>query len=136
MRFERVPIPTPRPTDVLVAVKLRRGAQLSRAIDLATRRGATGRRDLRRCRYSSEPEGTSPALLTMEEDRWRVGWDTKVFNYINLSREYFARMKARKSGAIVNLTGNGGIRLIRAISPVGPATPRSRLSPNRELEQS
>ena len=44
----------------------------------------------------------------MEEDRWRVGWDTKVFNYINLSREYFARMKARKSGAIVNLTGNGG----------------------------
>ena len=35
MRFERVPVLTPRPTDVLVAVNLRRGAQLSLAIDLA-----------------------------------------------------------------------------------------------------
>ena len=32
----------------------------------------------------------SGSLEAMEEDRWRAGWDTKVFNYINLSREYFA----------------------------------------------
>ena len=50
----------------------------------------------------------SGSLETLDEDRWRAGWDTKVFNYINLSREYFARMKARKSGVIVNLTGIGG----------------------------
>jgi NAD(P)-dependent dehydrogenase (short-subunit alcohol dehydrogenase family) len=50
----------------------------------------------------------SGSLEALDEDRWRAGWDTKVFNYINLSREYFARMKARKSGVIVNLTGIGG----------------------------
>ena len=44
----------------------------------------------------------------MEEDRWRAGWDTKVFNYINLSREYFRRMKARQAGVIVNVIGIGG----------------------------
>ena len=31
-----------------------------------------------------------------------------MFNYINLSREYFRRMRARGSGVIVNLTGIGG----------------------------
>ena len=50
---------------------------------------------------------TMPALEAIEEDRWRAGWDTKVFNYINLSREYFRRMRAR-GGVIVNLTGIGG----------------------------
>ncbi len=50
----------------------------------------------------------SGSLETVDEERWRAGWDTKVFNYINLSREYFARMKERKSGVIVNLTGIGG----------------------------
>ena len=47
-------------------------------------------------------------MEAIEEDRWRAGWDTKVFNYINLSREYFRRMRARRSGVIVNLTGIGG----------------------------
>jgi NAD(P)-dependent dehydrogenase (short-subunit alcohol dehydrogenase family) len=50
----------------------------------------------------------SGSLEAIEEDRWRAGWDTKVFNYINLSREYFRRMTARGSGVIVNLTGIGG----------------------------
>jgi NAD(P)-dependent dehydrogenase (short-subunit alcohol dehydrogenase family) len=50
----------------------------------------------------------SGSLEALDEARWRAGWDTKVFNYINLSREYFARMKARNSGVIVNLTGIGG----------------------------
>ena len=50
----------------------------------------------------------SGSLESVDEDRWRAGWDTKVFNHINLSREYFARMKTRKSGVIVNLIGNGG----------------------------
>jgi NAD(P)-dependent dehydrogenase (short-subunit alcohol dehydrogenase family) len=50
----------------------------------------------------------SGSLESIEEDRWRSGWDTKVFNYINLSREYFRRMRTRGSGVIVNLTGIGG----------------------------
>jgi NAD(P)-dependent dehydrogenase (short-subunit alcohol dehydrogenase family) len=50
----------------------------------------------------------SGSLETVEEDRWRAGWDTKVFNYINLSREYFRRMKARQAGVIVNVIGIGG----------------------------
>ena len=37
----------------------------------------------------------SGSLETVDEARWRAGWDSKVFNYINLSREYFRRMKAR-----------------------------------------
>jgi NAD(P)-dependent dehydrogenase (short-subunit alcohol dehydrogenase family) len=50
----------------------------------------------------------SGSLETVEEDRWRAGWDSKVFNYINLSREYFGRMKGRRSGVIVNVTGIAG----------------------------
>jgi NAD(P)-dependent dehydrogenase (short-subunit alcohol dehydrogenase family) len=50
----------------------------------------------------------SGSLDTVDEARWRAGWDTKVFNYINLSREYFRRMKAHGSGVIVNVTGIAG----------------------------
>lgn len=50
----------------------------------------------------------SGSLETVDEARWRAGWDSKVFNYINLSREYFARMKARRSGVIVNVIGISG----------------------------
>jgi 3-oxoacyl-[acyl-carrier protein] reductase len=50
----------------------------------------------------------SGSLESIDEERWRAGWDTKVFNYINLSREYFRRMKERRAGVIVNVTGIGG----------------------------
>jgi 3-oxoacyl-[acyl-carrier protein] reductase len=50
----------------------------------------------------------SGSLETVDEARWRAGWDSKVFNYINLSREYFRRMKARGAGVIVNVTGIAG----------------------------
>ena len=50
----------------------------------------------------------SGSMETIEEARWRAGWDSKVFNDINLSREYFARMKARRSGVIVNVIGISG----------------------------
>ena len=73
----------------------------------------------------------SGSLEALDEDRWRAGWDTKVFNYINLSREYFRRMKARKSGVIVNLTGIGGDLLDPSYSPAASATPPWRPSPNR-----
>jgi 3-oxoacyl-[acyl-carrier protein] reductase len=50
----------------------------------------------------------SGSLETVDEARWRAGWDSKVFNYINLSREYFGRMKARRAGVIVNVIGIAG----------------------------
>ncbi len=50
----------------------------------------------------------SGSLESIDEARWRAGWDSKVFNYINLSREYFRRMKARGTGVIVNVTGIAG----------------------------
>jgi NAD(P)-dependent dehydrogenase (short-subunit alcohol dehydrogenase family) len=43
--------------------------------------------------------------------RWKQAWDLKVFGYINMCRAYFRMMKARGSGVIVNILGNGGERL-------------------------
>lgn len=50
----------------------------------------------------------SGSLEAVDENRWRAGWESKVFNYINLSRAYFSRMKARRAGVIVNVTGIAG----------------------------
>jgi NAD(P)-dependent dehydrogenase (short-subunit alcohol dehydrogenase family) len=47
-------------------------------------------------------------LLDIDDKRWRDGWELKVFGYINLCRAYYARMKARGGGVIVNNIGNGG----------------------------
>ena len=47
-------------------------------------------------------------LLSVDEDTWREAWDLKVFGYINMTREYLRRMKARGSGVIVNVTGLAG----------------------------
>ncbi len=44
----------------------------------------------------------------IDEKTWRAAWDLKVFGYINLSRSFYAGMKARGSGIILNVIGNGG----------------------------
>jgi NAD(P)-dependent dehydrogenase (short-subunit alcohol dehydrogenase family) len=51
------------------------------------------------------PGGT---IETVDEARWRHAWELKVFGFINLTRELYARMKARKSGVIVNVIGMAG----------------------------
>src|SRR5581483_11090790 len=43
--------------------------------------------------------------------RWRIAWDLKVFGYINLTREYFRLMKARRKGVIVNIIGAAGEKM-------------------------
>jgi 3-oxoacyl-[acyl-carrier protein] reductase len=48
------------------------------------------------------PGGTIEAI---DEARWRHAWELKVFGYVNLTREIFSRMKARRSGVIVNVIG-------------------------------
>ena len=44
----------------------------------------------------------------IDEATWRAAWDLKVFGYINMTREYFARMKQRGGGVIINIIGTGG----------------------------
>jgi NAD(P)-dependent dehydrogenase (short-subunit alcohol dehydrogenase family) len=51
------------------------------------------------------PAGPIDALSDAE---WRRGFELKVFGYITLAREFYARMKARKAGVIVNDIGNSG----------------------------
>jgi short-subunit dehydrogenase len=46
------------------------------------------------------------ALLDVSEATWRKAWDLKVFGYINMCRAFYALMKARRSGVIVNVVGN------------------------------
>ena len=53
------------------------------------------------------PQGT---VVSLDEKTWRKAWDLKVWGFINLSREYYARMAARKSGVIVNVIGAAGER--------------------------
>lgn len=54
------------------------------------------------------PRGT---LLEVDEERWRVAFDLKVFGYINMSREFYRVFKMRGRGVIINILGNGGERV-------------------------
>ena len=56
--------------------------------------------------------GGTPAgeLLEIDEKQWRQGWELKLFGYINLTREIYARMRARRAGVIVNVIGVAGER--------------------------
>ncbi len=47
----------------------------------------------------------------IDERRWRDAWDLKVFGYINMTRAFYALMKARRRGVIINILGNGGERV-------------------------
>jgi len=44
-------------------------------------------------------------LTEIDEAKWRAAWDLKVFGYVNMCRAYYALMKTRKSGVIVNVIG-------------------------------
>lgn len=47
-------------------------------------------------------------LDAVDEARWRAAWDLKVFGYINMTRRFYALMRARKQGVIVNILGAAG----------------------------
>ena len=53
------------------------------------------------------PNGT---IEEVDEATWRATWDLKVFGYINLTRHFYPKMKARRSGVIINIIGTGGER--------------------------
>ncbi len=46
----------------------------------------------------------------IDEETWREAWNLKVFGYVNLTREIYARMKERGDGVIVNIIGLAGER--------------------------
>jgi 3-oxoacyl-[acyl-carrier protein] reductase len=52
-------------------------------------------------------------LQQIAEDRWRAAWDLKVFGYINMCRHFYAEMKSRRSGVIVNILGMAGEKMDR-----------------------
>lgn len=47
----------------------------------------------------------------IDETAWRAAWDLKVFGYINMTRAFYALMKARGAGVILNIVGNSGERV-------------------------
>ena len=46
------------------------------------------------------------SLADVAEETWRRAWDLKVFGYINMCRSFYALMKARHGGVIVNVVGH------------------------------
>lgn len=52
-------------------------------------------------------------LAALGMDDWRSGWELKVFGYIHMCKLVLPAMRARGSGAIINIIGMGG----RAVRP-------------------
>src|SRR6185437_908047 len=47
-------------------------------------------------------------VLSVDDAKWRQAWDLKVFGYISFCRVMYERMKARRSGVIINVIGAAG----------------------------
>ena len=50
-------------------------------------------------------------LQEIDEARWREAWDLKVYGYINMCRRFYAVMKQRGRGVIINILGMAGERM-------------------------
>ena len=83
-------------------------ADLSKAEDRARLLEACGDNDILVNNAGSNPAG---ALEEIDDATWRASWDLKVFGYINMTRAFYSRMKARCEGVIVNVIGTGGERM-------------------------
>ena len=44
----------------------------------------------------------------VDEARWRQAWDLKVFGYVNMTRRFYALMRERRRGVIINIIGAAG----------------------------
>jgi len=53
------------------------------------------------------PQGT---LATLDDEKWRKSWDLKVWGFIDITREIYARMCKKRDGVIVNVIGGAGER--------------------------
>jgi len=50
-------------------------------------------------------------IFAMTEPKWRESWELKVFGYINMTRAFYATMKKKGGGVIINILGVAGERL-------------------------
>jgi len=50
-------------------------------------------------------------ITQIDDERWRAGWELKVFGYIDMTRCYYKAMQARRAGCILNVIGMGGEKL-------------------------
>lgn len=48
------------------------------------------------------------SLFDIDAEAWRAGWQLKVLGYIDLTRLFYRKMKARDGGVIINNIGNAG----------------------------
>ena len=53
------------------------------------------------------PQGT---LAKLDDATWRRSWDLKVWGFIDITREIYARMCEKRRGVIVNVIGGAGER--------------------------
>jgi 3-oxoacyl-[acyl-carrier protein] reductase len=83
-------------------------ADLSRAEDRERLVAACGDADILVNNAGSNPAGT---IEDIDDATWRASWDLKLFGYINMTRAFYSRMKARRDGVIVNVIGTGGERM-------------------------
>ncbi|MEO8158089.1 MAG: short-chain dehydrogenase/reductase [Betaproteobacteria bacterium] len=81
---------------------------LAKSESVAALLEATGTPDILVNNAGAIPGGD---LQAIDEARWRNAWDLKVFGYINLARAYYAAMRGRRKGVIVNVTGLAADRL-------------------------
>lgn len=81
---------------------------LARSESVGALLAATGAPDILVNNAGAIPGGD---LQAVDEARWRAAWDLKVFGYINLSRAYYAAMREKRKGVIVNVTGLAADRL-------------------------
>jgi hypothetical protein len=82
-------------------------ADLRRSDDIDRLAAAVGEIDVLVNNAGDIPGGP---LASIDEATWRHAWDLKVFGYINLTRLFYARMKAAGAGVIINDIGAAGER--------------------------
>jgi 3-oxoacyl-[acyl-carrier protein] reductase len=80
--------------------------------------------------------GAIPAggLSEIDEKRWRDAWELKVFGYVNMTRAFYAAMKKRGGGVIINIIGVAGERLEASYIAALPATQPSWRSPRQSVQ--
>jgi 3-oxoacyl-[acyl-carrier protein] reductase len=89
---------------VNVAVHALDLSKLENAITLAK---ACGPLDILINNAGAIPHGT---ITGLDDTAWRAAWDLKVFGFINVTREVYRDMCAKKRGVIVNVVGTAGER--------------------------
>lgn len=75
---------------------------LSRSPSITTLAAACSDSDILVNNAGAVPAGS---LASVDEAAWRSAWDLKVYGYINMCREMYARMKTRGHGVIINIIG-------------------------------